>query len=216
MLFLRLVLWLFIALKAAYALSPVSPYDLVYLYSAYKAEWAATLGDDAAVAVRKIAPGCKAKKFVPNPLNTKPAYLIAQALNSQANEQGIAGICNFREFMDHVGTKVWNKALAGIDLITDDPQLTRTLDPDPDRIYAAIMNKVAIEKMELSTLAKKLFSDAAFHAIDGNSVDKRPVSKDQPFHCSRVYILYRHSSIDVLCPILVLSQLFQLCIRNRN
>jgi hypothetical protein len=129
----RIVFWLSVALQGVNALNAAAPYEMVYLYNAYKMEFLTV-----AAGSRKIAPDCTHTPFTGNAAS--PLGQINTNINAAAITKGVVEICTFYEFMQHVQTNVWRTAMQGKEVprggaaniaSINDP-LTRTLDPDAD------------------------------------------------------------------------------------
>lgn len=164
----RMVFWLSVALQGVDALNAAAPYEMVYLYNAYKMEYLTVPAGS-----RKIAPGCRHTPYTGNP--AAPLALIAANTNAASIAQGVVGICTFNEFMQHVQTNAWraamrNKerpALGPANVATINDPLTRTLDPDADRLATAVNDLATIGQHRLFTVPNLLYSTADLTLMGG-------------------------------------------------
>lgn len=83
-----LLLGLFVGLEVL-ALDSAAPYEMMYFYAAYKAEWLSGMP----VLQRQIAIGCKRGKYSPGDFD------------AQAAAAGVKGMCSFDDFVKFVGTE---------------------------------------------------------------------------------------------------------------
>ena len=164
----RIVFWLSLALQGVNALNAAAPYEMVYLYNAYKMEFLTV-----AAGSRKIAPGCTHVPYTGAP--QAPLGLINANIVATAIAEGVEGICTFYEFMDHVATNSWRIVMAGKEVprlgpanaaSINDP-LTRTLNPNADRLSDAANDPARIGGRDLYTLPDRLFSTADLTAMGG-------------------------------------------------
>jgi len=170
----RFVFWLCVALQGANALNAAAPYEMVYLYYAYKMEYLTFKPPGS----KKIAPGCTHRPFTGSA--GAPQAIIEQAINNAASVQGVVGICTFNEFMNHIQTSSWQRAMRGKDPTPRfgaanvasiyDP-LTRTLDPSADRLAAAVNDPATIGREKLLTRPDRLFSLADLTAMGGQAAN---------------------------------------------
>jgi hypothetical protein len=162
----RIVFWLSVVLQSVNALNAAGPYELVYLYYAYKMEYATV-----AAGSRKIAPGCVHTPFAGNA--AAPLGVIDAANTAAAVTQGVVGICTFYEFWHQVGTNAWAQAMNGKELPRrNDPlsitnPLTRTLNPDADRFADSVNDPATIGARRLATLPDVLWSPAELALMGG-------------------------------------------------
>jgi hypothetical protein len=155
-----IVFWLSVALQGVNALNAAAPYEIVYLYNAYKMEFLTFTSPGS----RKIAPGCTHVPYTGNPA-AHPA-IINTNLVASAIAEGVVGICTFNESMRHVQTSGWERAMrnkeasprfgAANAAILNDP-LTRTLDPNADRLAVVVNDPATIGDEELLTPLDRIF-----------------------------------------------------------
>jgi hypothetical protein len=160
----HIVFWLAVALQGVNALNAANPYEMVYMYYAYKMEWASGV----AAADRKIAPGCTHKAYTGIP--TAPLALIENANLAAMATQGVSGICTFFDFWKYAGTHTWLQMWTGQEIAKPNPTqppLTRTIDPDADRIADVMNNPAKIGPKKLLSLPGKMWSAAAIAEMGG-------------------------------------------------
>lgn len=120
--------WLLVGLPIASALNEAAPYEIVYLYNAYKAEFA-TQPDPSK---RKIATACPHQPE-PAPPNT-PAGRVEAAFIQSTIDVGVVGICSFKDFVRHIGNTGWRRYRSErLDPVNPVSEFN-TLEPDADRI----------------------------------------------------------------------------------
>lgn len=166
----RIVFWLCVALQGVDALNAAAPYEMVYLYNAYKMEYITV-----AAGSRKIAPGCTHTPFTGNAAS--PLGQINANINAAAITEGVVGICTLYEFMQHVQTNAWRTAMQNKEVPRGGPAniasindpLTRTLDPNADRLAVAVNDPATIGDNRLLTRPERLFSDADLIAMGGTA-----------------------------------------------
>lgn len=89
MLFYLLILCIFARLEVL-ALNASTPYELLYFYSGYKAEWLAGLSKDD----RTIASACV----------RSTQFIAGSDFDAQALAAGVTCMCSFDDFVKHIGT----------------------------------------------------------------------------------------------------------------
>ena len=166
----RLAFWLSAVLQGVAALNAAQPYEMVYMYTAYKLEF-----QTVAAGQRKIAPGCTHRPLPPR-VTAGPLYDAEQAFLADAATAGLAGICSFNDFYRWVGTGDWQAALAGKD--TPRPgqtdaqnRLTRTLYPNADALSDAVNDINTIGARAMKFRPDRLFSQAFVNTLGGVAAD---------------------------------------------
>ncbi|KAH9218429.1 hypothetical protein DL95DRAFT_405820 [Leptodontidium sp. 2 PMI_412] len=165
----RIIFWLAVALHEVNALNAAAPYEMTYLYYAYKMEFLTTPAES-----RRIARGCTHSPITGNAQN--PFVQISTNVEATAVAEGVQGMCTFFEFMRHVQTSGWKDAMAGKDVVRpNDPAsitnpLTRTLNPDADRLAGAVNDITTIETARLLTKQEKIFSENDLASMGGGTI----------------------------------------------
>ncbi|KAG4440016.1 hypothetical protein IFR05_004530 [Cadophora sp. M221] len=148
----RIVFWLAVMLHGVNALNAAAPYEMTYLYYAYKMEFLTV-----PAASRRIAPGCYHSPVTGNIRD--PRVQISINNEATALAEGVVGICTFSEFMDHVETNA-----------TINNPITRTLNPDADRLATTVNDITSIRNNRLLTLPERIFSEAKLASLGGRTV----------------------------------------------
>ena len=166
----RLAFWLSAVLQGVAALNAAQPYEMVYMYTAYKLEF-----QTVAAGQRKIAPDCKHRPLGPR-VTAGPLYDAEQAFLADTATAGLTDICSFYDFYKFVGTGDWGAAMAGKDnpsaKRTDaQNRLTRTLYPDADALSDAVNDIKTIGARALKFRPNRLFSQALVSTLGGVAED---------------------------------------------